>query len=499
MLLEDLTMKGDERMINYDAIKGLEEKNFWKHFADISVIPRGSGVPSNQRGISNYIFSFVEGLGLDSYQDDHLNVVARKPASKGYEDEPPVMIQAHLDMVCEKELYTNHDFKRDPIRLIREGDTIMADGTTLGADDGIGVAFIMSILEDQNLKHPEIEAVFTTDEETDMGGAFNLDYSRIKSKLILNLDAEAIGVCGSGELELEMNLQIKREPVMKKSELCRIKIAGLKGGHSGMNSMDERGNAILILTRLILALQNKVDFRLADIAGGQGMSSAFARNSTCVISYPATARDDVTRILEEEFTVIKKELERRDPAVKMDMVFEVEVYDEVIDKKSQDRLLDLLTILPDGLFSLNREFPGAMESTTNIGVIETQDNIVFVTMLIRSFLPGKKYFLLRKAVRLCELLGVDHSIGRDLPHWEYSVSEKLMKILNDVYPDTEFHASQGTLEAGIFNMNIPDSTVISLGSPYYDAHSPSEYLSIAETEDYWDMLINFLERLKNEE
>ena len=492
-------MKGDELMINYDAIEGLEDRSFWKHFADISVIPRGSGVPDNQKGISNYVFSFIKGLGIEVYQDEHLNVVARKPASEGYEDEPPVMLQAHLDMICEKELYTNHDFKKDPIRLIREGDTIMADGTTLGADDGIGVAFIMSILEDDSLKHPEIEAVFTTDEETDMGGAFNLDYSKIRSKLILNLDAEAIGVCGSGELEVEMTLPIKREPVRKKSELCRIKIAGLKGGHSGMNSMDERGNAILILTRLLLALQNRIDFRLADITGGQGMSSAFARNSTCVISYPSNAREDVTRILEAEFAVIRKELERRDPAVKMELIFEVEVYDQVIDGETQDKLLDLLTILPDGLFSLNREFPGAMESTTNIGVIETKEEEIFVTMLIRSFLPGKKYFLLRKAVRLCELLGIEHMIGRDLPHWEYNVSENLMKILNDVYPDTEFHASQGTLEAGIFNMNIPGSTVISLGSPYYEAHSPSEYLSIAETEDYWDMLISFLEKLKNHE
>ncbi|MCR3955036.1 MAG: beta-Ala-His dipeptidase [Gudongella sp.] len=486
-------------MINYDAIQGLEERSFWKHFADISVIPRGSGVPDNQKGISNYVFSFIKGLGLEVYQDDHLNVVARKPASEGYEDEPTVMLQAHLDMICEKELYTSHDFKKDPIRLIREGDTIMADGTTLGADDGIGVAFIMSILEDNSLKHPDIEAVFTTDEETDMGGAFNLDYSKIKSRLILNLDTEAIGVCGSGELELEMTLPIKREPVRKKSELCRIKIAGLKGGHSGMNSMDERGNAILILTRLLLAMQNRVDFRLADITGGQGMSSAFARNSTCVISYPSAHREDVTRILEDEFAVVKKELERRDPGVKMDLIYEVEVYDQVIDGDTQDKLLDLLTILPDGLFSLNREFPGAMESTSNIGVIETREDEIFVTILIRSFLPGKKYFLLRKAVRLCELLGISHKIGRDLPHWEYSVSEKLMKILNDVYPDTEFHASQGTLESGIFNMNIPDSTVISLGSPYYEAHSPSEYLSIAETEDYWDMLIGFLERLKDQD
>ncbi|MGM0396442.1 MAG: beta-Ala-His dipeptidase [Bacillota bacterium] len=486
-------------MINYDVIEGLEEKTFWKHFADISTIPRGSGVPSNQKGISNYVFSFIRKLGLEVYQDKHLNVVARKPAAEGCEDAPPVMLQAHLDMVCEKELYTNHDFKRDPIRLIREGDTIMADGTTLGADDGIGVAFIMSILEDKDLKHPEIEAVFTTDEETDMGGAFNLDYSKIRSKLILNLDAEAIGVCGSGELELEMSHPIKREPVRERSSVCRIKIGGLKGGHSGINSMDERGNAIIILARLLLGLQNKVDYRIADIAGGAGMSSAIARNSTCGIAYPSNAEENVKRILQEEFATISKELERRDPGVKMDLAFEVEVYESVIDKESQDKLLDLLTILPDGLFSLNREFPGTMESATNIGVIETEEDRVFVTMLIRSFLPGKKYFLLRKAVRLCDLLGIDHSIGRDLPHWEYNVSEKLMKILNDVYPDTEFHASQATLEAGIFNMNIPGSTVISLGSPYYEAHSPNEYLSIAETEDYWEMLISFLERLKAEE
>lgn len=485
-------------MINYDAIKGLEDKTFWKHFADVSRIPRGSGVPNNQRGISNYIFSYVRNLGLEAYQDEHLNVVAIKPASEGYENASSVILQAHLDMICEKEIYSNHDFKKDPIKLLREGDIIMADGTNLGADNGIGVAFIMSILEDKNLKHPKIEAVFTTDEETDMGGAFNLDYSKLKSKLIINLDAEAIGVSGSGELELEMSHPIKREPVMKKSNVCRIKIAGLKGGHSGTHSMDERGNAILILTRLLLGLQDKVDYRIADIIGGQGMSSAIARNATCVLSYPASVEEKLTEILENEFAVIRKELERRDPEVKMELIFQVDVYDTVIDQDSQDKLLDLLTILPDGLFSINREFHGAMESTTNIGVIETQEDRVYVTMLIRSFLPGKKYFLLQKAIRLCNLLGIDYKIGRDLPHWEYNVSENLMKILNDAYPDTEFHASQATLEAGIFNMNIPKSTVISLGSPYYEAHSPSEYLSIDETEDYWEMLIKFLEILKSQ-
>ena len=482
-------------MINRDAIKGLEGMAFWEHFARISEIPRGSGVPRNQRGISNYVCSFIRELGLEVWQDDYLNVVARKPASKGYEDASPIMLQAHLDMVCEKELYISHDFTKDPIRLMREGDTIMADGTTLGADNGVGVAFIMSILEDKSLSHPEIEAVFTTDEETDMGGAFNLDYSSLKSRLIINLDAEAIGVCGSGELEVEMSLPFKKVNIGEGYKSCRIKIGGLRGGHSGMNSMDERGNAIMVMSRLLLSLGREVDFQIAHINGGAGMSSAIARNASCVIFYPEESLEQVKMILDEEFSSQRKELERRDPKVKMDISFGVEGYDWALDIDSMVRLLDLLTLLPNGLFSLNKEFPGAMESTTNLGVVEMRDSEVFSTILIRSFLPGKKYHLLHKVRRICDILGVGHRIGRDLPHWTYNLSEDLVKILNDVYPEMEFHASQATLEAGIFNMNIPDSTVISLGSPYYESHSPSEYLSIAETEEYWKRLITFISRL----
>lgn len=480
----------------YEIIKGLESKALWKYFVDISMIPRVPGVPDNQREISNYILQFVKDLGIEAVQDNYLNVIARKPASIGFEDSEPIILQAHLDMVCEKHLDIVHDFKKDPLKLIRVDDKIMADGTTLGADDGIGVAFIMAILADKEIKHPEIEAIFTTDEETDMGGAFALDFTRLKSKLVINLDAGAVGVCGSGELEVEMKLKKQLEEVRPNYIFGIIKISGLMGGHTGINAMNERGNAIVLLNRILLDINKEIDFQIVSINGGAGMSSAFARDSDCIIAFPEERLIKIKNIVGDSIKIFTKELVKRDPDFKVDFFIDNNIYLMALNNKTKNTILDLICILPDGVFSLNKDFKNTMESCSNVGVIETREDEIFITILIRSFLPGKKYYLYEKAIRLCDLLGIEHKIGRDLPHWEYNIKENLLQTLDCIYPNEEKIAIQGTLEAGIFNNNIPDSCVISLGSPYYDAHSPYEHLFISETEKSWDQLLEFLEKLK---
>ena len=484
-------------MNRYEIVNGLKPESLWKYFVDISMIPRVPGVPENQREISDYIFKFAKNLGLDAVQDDYLNVIARKPASVGYENSAPIILQAHLDMVCEKHPDVVHDFKKDPLKLIIVDDKIMADGTTLGADDGIGVAFIMAILADKEIMHPEIEAIFTTDEETDMGGAFALDYTKLKSKLVINLDAGAVGVCGSGELEVEMNFKKQIEKVKSNSIFGIIKVSGLMGGHTGGNAMNERGNAIVLLNRILLDLNNKgIDFQIVSINGGAGMSSAFARDSQCIIAFEDDNLSDIKSIVENNIKILCKEMEKRDPGFKVAFSVDNQTYQYVLDEKTKNTILDLLCILPDGVFSLNKDFEDTMESCSNVGVIETREDIIFITTLIRSFVPGKKYYLYEKVIRICDLLGIEHKIGRDLPHWDYKINENLLNTLDIVYPEVEKLAIPGTLEAGIFNNNIPDSCVISLGSSYYDAHSPYEHLFISETKKSWDQLLEFLERLK---
>lgn len=480
-------------MSNYNAIEGLEPKAVLKYFADLSQVPR---MPGRQKQVSDFLADYVRELGLPCIQDAHLNVIARKPASPGYEAAPPVMIQAHMDMVCEKDPGVIHDFARDPLTLRREGDKITADGTTLGADNGIGVAFIMALLADPALQHPALEAVFTTDEETDMGGAFSLDYSQFKSRLILNLDAGAVIVSGSGELEVEMRFGKGVTPVKSASSQYTVRIGGLIGGHTGANAMAERGNAIVLLNRLLLALGKEIDYQIINMQGGAGMSSAFARNAECTIAFAAADLAAVKAVVDRHLTIYREELKKRDPGVTVEMLPAAAEYPEALDAKTADILQKLLCILPDGVFSLNRDFPGAMESCSNVGVVETYEKEMFVTILIRSVIAGKKYYLYDKVTMLCDALGVAHRIGRDLPHWDYNVDDKLAKLLREVYPDLEPTVSQGTLECGIFCANLPGASVIALGSPYYNPHSPREYFLVSETEIFWKRLLEFLAKLK---
>jgi dipeptidase D len=480
-------------MSDYKVIEGLEPQAVLRCFADLSRIPR---VPGKQKQVSDFLANYVRGLGLPCIQDSHLNVIARKPAAPGYEAAPPVMIQAHMDMVCEKDPGVEHDFTRDPLRLRREGDKITADGTTLGADNGVGVAFIMALLADKTLQHPALEAVFTTDEETDMGGAFSLDYSQFQSRLVLNLDAGAVIVSGSGELEVEMRFARNTVPIKPGSRQYTVRIGGLIGGHTGANAMAERGNAIVLLNRLLLALGKKVDYQIILMQGGAGMSSAFARQAECTIAIAPADVAIVQTVVDEHNAVYREELSKRDPDVTVTIAPNTVDYSAALAPRTADTLRKLLCILPDGVFSLNRDFPGAMESCSNVGVVETCEQEMFVTILIRSVIAGKKYYLYDKVTLLCDALGVSHRIGRDLPHWNYNVDEKTARLLREVYPDLEPTISQGTLECGIFCANLPGASVIALGSPYYNPHSPREYFLVSETAQYWEQLLAFLARLK---
>jgi len=477
----------------YKGIEGVEPQAVLKCFCDLSALPR---MPGKQKQVSDFLANYVRGLGLPCVQDTHLNVIARKPASPGYEAAPPVMLQAHMDMVCEKDPGVVHDFTKDPLTLLREGDKITADGTTLGADNGVGVAFIMALLADKESRHPALETVFTTDEETDMGGAFALDYSQFKSRTIINLDSTAVVVCGSGELEVEMRFAKQVVPITSGSVQYNIKIGGLIGGHTGANAMAERGNAIVHLNRLLLALDKKVDYQLITVQGGAGMSSAFARNAECTIAFAPAALAEVKAIVAEHLAVYRQELKQRDPGITVEMLPGAESHTAALAPATATTLKRLLAISPDGVFSFNRDFPGAMESCSNVGVVETYEREIFVTILIRSVIAGKKYYLYDKVTMLCDALGVSHCIGRDLPHWDYKVDDKMAKLLQEVYPDREPFISQGTVECGIFCANLPDATVIALGSPYYNPHSPREYFLISETEVYWKRLLDFLAKLK---
>lgn len=480
-------------MKRYDMIEGLEPQDVLRCFWDLSEIPREPGF---KEPVSNFMVNYVNGLGLEVHQDEAYNVIARKPATPGYEDAPTVMLQAHMDMVCEKEPGVEHDFRKDPLRLLVEnGDKITADGTTLGADDGLGVAIIMAILADKTLEHPAIEAVFTTDEETNMNGAYGLDFSQLKSQIILNLDSHAIQVSGAGEMEVSVEIDAEKKPLPGGLDVYTLEIGGLKGGHSGAQATQELGNAIALMARVLCALEKKVSYDLIRVQGGRGFPTAFARNATAVIALASQqvplAQEIVTQCLED----FRRELEKRDPDVEVALSPAEESASQVLTQEVKDTLLTLLTCLPDGLLSLNRDFEGAMESCSNVGVLETYSDRIYIGLLIRSVIASKKYQIFDKVVRLSEALKTTYTVRRDLPQWDYSMDENLLDLICDVYESRQLRLSEGTLEAGIFCENMPGVSFVALAPPYYNPHSPREYFLASECQDNYQKLIRLLSKI----
>ncbi|HPF18086.1 MAG: beta-Ala-His dipeptidase [Bacillota bacterium] len=458
-----------------------EPKDVLRKFYDISQIPR---VPGSMKPISDYMVRWAEGLGLEVFRDETNNVLVRKPASPGREDRPTIILQSHMDMVCEKEPGSAHDFENDPLRLrVVEGDKVMATGTTLGADDGIGAAQTMAILEDDSLAHPAIEALFTVDEETDMKGAWNFDCKLLKGKTMVNLDSCARMVAGSGELEYKMRFDKGTETVAPDSRVMKVRIGGLMGGHTGQNSMLERGNAIMMVNRILLELEKQMPYQLIYMQGGRGLSSAYARDASATIAFAPEYEAKVHEICDSQLAVFRYELEHRDPGVTLRLEEVLPEYDQAMDAKTAYRLRSLILLLPDGVFTRHRVYEGCMESTSNVGVVETEEREIYLTILIRSFMENRKFYLLDKVRRLCQLLDVRTELGYNIPHWEFCVSDRLMDLAAEVYGDDPVTVAQGTLETGIFCQHMPDTEIIALACPYYNAHSPEEYFLISELAD----------------
>lgn len=474
--------------------KEMEPQDVLKKFYDISQIPR---MPGNQKQISDYMMAWAKELGLEASQDEYYNVLVVKPATAGYEKHDTVILQAHLDMVCEKEPNSNHDFSREPLQLICDGEVLKAEGTTLGADDGIGVAMIMALFEDGKAKHPRLEGLFTVDEETDMGGAWGFDCSRLKGTTMINLDANAIVVAGAGELEVEMRFPKEKEKITEGSRIKILRVGGLMGGHSGANSMMERGNAIMLINRILLELDKKLSYQVLYMQGGAGMSSAFARNATVAIAYPPSQEEIVMQIIDKQKEAYDKELEIRDPAWTLKIEDgNADAYDgEAMNDKTAGTLKTVIQLLPDGINTINRKFPNCMESTSNVGVVETEEDQIYLTILIRAMMASRKYDLYDKIIKICQLLHIQTSVARDIPHWEYKISDELLKLAKDIYADKAIELAQGTLETGIFNKHMPDIQIIALGCPYYNAHSPAEYLLVSEIKEYQKRLKTILEKI----
>ncbi|MDU1539898.1 aminoacyl-histidine dipeptidase [Paraclostridium tenue] len=479
------------------VLNDLQPSLVFKYFEEISQIPRGS---KNEKGISDYLRNFGESLGLETIQDESLNIIIRKPATPGYENAPGVVLQGHMDMVCEKNKSTNHDFMKDPIKLRIDGDYVYATDTTLGADNGIAVAMGLAILASNDIAHPALELLVTVDEEAGMTGAMALDGSLVKGKYILNLDSEEEGYllvsCAGGVTALStLPVEFVKPEATKKAYLLEIK--GLLGGHSGMDIIKQRGNANKILGRLLNLLN--VDFDIAKVEGGS-KNNAIPREADCVIMVNNDQIDAFTTQLKDITNIFKHELRTSDPGLEI-ACSETATPELILNSASKDKVIKMLNLIPNGIQTMSMDIENLVESSTNLGVLRTTDSTVTFECAVRSSVKSLKEDITARMELLVTELGGNLELISDYPAWEYAKDSNLEKVCIEAYKNLTgkepiIMALHAGLECGLLLDKIPNAEAISFGPNMYDVHTPNEHLSISSTENTWKYLLEVLKSIK---
>lgn len=469
-------------------LEKLDYKGVFRYFSEISKIPRGSG---NEKEISDFLVSFAKKHQLEYTQDEAHNVTMIKPATPGYENEPAIILQGHMDMVCEKKKDYTHDFLKDGIKLIVEGDDLHADGTTLGADNGIAVAYIMALFADETLKHPRLEAIITSDEEVGMHGAKALDVSHLQGKYMINLDSEEEGylLCScAGGLTGTSTLPVKR--VSEAGRKVRISLGGLKGGHSGQDIGKNRSNATKLLARLLFDLRELSSFGLISMQGGF-KDNVIPREANAELLIMAEDSKDIPekadqfrKNITELITRYQSELKSSEP----DLTYEVEDLGdgsfEVMHPVSFEKMLFLLITIPNGVQVMSSDIEGLVESSLNIGIFRTEADKVELFTSIRSSISSYKYFLSDKLNYLTGFLGGEYVKRWEYPAWEFKKESKLRehfhKINRELYgSDMKVEAIHAGLECGLLSEKLSDMDIVSIGPDLFDVHTIEERISIS--------------------
>ena len=460
------------------ALENIEPKQVFYWFEQICSVPHGSG---NVKKISDFLVSFASERGLDYVQDDALNVIIYAPASEGYEDSSPLIIQGHMDMVCAKTEDCKIDFLNDPITPCVDGDWVTAEGTSLGGDDGIAVAIALAILDDKKIPHPPLECVFTVNEETGMDGAQALDFRNLKGRRLLNLDSEAEGMiiagCAGG-VRADCSFPVSREGCDGIS--CTLSVEGLKGGHSGEEINKGRLNANKALGRILYALNKDSLIHLVSIEGGV-VDNAIPVKASAVFS---ADEDDLA-----------------DPG--LSILFEIGNREtcEVVDKDSADRLLFSLFTLPNGVRAMSPDIGGLVRTSLNLGVIKTYESRIVYTFSIRSSLASQKQLLCDELVSMTEFAGGSVTLRSPYPAWEFRresvFRDTVAECCKRAYgKDPIITAIHGGLECGLFSEKAPDLDCVSLGPSMEGIHTPDERLSISSVQRIWALVLDILKSCK---
>ncbi len=483
------------------VLSGLKPERVFYYFEEICKIPHGS---YNTKQISDYLVDFAKEHELKYRQDESNNVVIWKPASEGYEGAKTVILQGHCDMVCEKTSNSNHDFTKDGLELMVEGDLISAKDTTLGGDDGIAVAYALAILEDDTLKHPALEVLITTDEEVGLLGAAALDTSDLKGEYMINMDSEEEGnlwtSCAGG---LSVTCEIPVDYVRAEGIRYDICVDGLTGGHSGAEIDKIRANAIKLMGQFLFDLSQKVDFYLTTLEGGQ-KDNAIPRNVQASFIAEADAKEEIEAAAAKFEEDIRKEYAGTDDKICVSVEEKGEADSQVLSPFAQQKVLFYLVQVPYGIQKMSGVIEGLVETSMNPGILALEEECCKVISSIRSSVGSAKEALTAKVQYLTEFLGGTCVADGDYPAWEYREDSKLRDIMVDSYEEIFgekpiVKAIHAGLECGLFYEKIPNLDCVSFGPTMSDIHTTEETLSISSTERMWNYLVKVLENSRPEE
>lgn len=483
---------------NMRVLENLQPERVFYHFEEIAKIPHGSG---NTKQISDYLVSFAKEHDLEHYQDEINNVIIIKEATEGYENADAVIIQGHMDMVCEKESDCSIDFEKDGLDLFVEDGFVKARGTTLGGDDGIAVAYGLALMEATDIAHPRLELVITVDEETGMDGAYGIDLSMLKGKKMLNIDSDEEGIfltsCAGGT-SVEATIPVKR--INQTGVVLNVKVDGLFGGHSGAEIHKERGNASILMGRVLNNIANEVPFGIISLAGGL-KNNAIPRECNASILVPEEAVSLVETIISEQSEIFKKEFFASDSDVQVTSVNAGVQEASILDFASINQVLAYLRLVPNGVQHMSQAIPGLVETSLNLGIMELKEDVFVTDTSIRSSVGSRKEDLRDKLVNIIELVGGEAEVVGDYPAWEYKAESKLRDEIAASYKavygkEPEFTAIHAGLECGILSEKIEDLDCVSFGPQNFDIHTPQERLNIESTERVWNFLVEYLKQAK---
>ncbi len=479
-------------------IRELAPKALWSNFYKLTQVPRPS---HHMEAVTKFMVDFGHALGLETIVDKTGSVLIRKPATPGMENRTPVVLQAHLDMVPQKNSDKQHDFVKDPITAYIDGDWVTADGTTLGADDGIGVAAAMAVLESKELKHGPIEAFFTIDEETGMVGAFGMEAGLLQGDILLNMDSEDEGelyVGCAGGLDADMTWKFNSAPVPDDDIALEILVKGLKGGHSGLEIDCGRANANKLLFRFLKEAIMQYEARLASVEGGN-MRNAIPREAKAVITIPADNKKEIEKLAEEYAETFNDEYKAIENGIFVE-VRQVELPNALIPEEIQDDFVNAVTACPNGVFRMIPEIPDTVETSTNLSIVVANSTDISVRCLLRSSVDSKKEELASMIESVFALAGAKVEFSGGYSGWNPNMDSPILKTMADVY-QKEFgkpavvRVVHAGLECGIIGATEPRLDMVSVGPTMRHPHTPDEKVNIASVERFWRFIVATLEAI----